>query len=224
MLKTLGIDQSLNGTAIGLLDEGSNLLRSYLIRPQGMTLESWTKMTQWERIDRTVTMIEEIIVTDEPQVVAIEDYARSAHSASLIPLVELGASIKHMLYRHGYRGGRDEVLKAPEEQKLLLVQNQSNMKKFVMGTGAAKKDTAYLLNVMESVGKSFKDDNLADAYMHAWKAKLAVAVVQGRVDISDLPVHQQESLIGEKAAKKKGMSLLKALKLSSAEKLAMVTL
>lgn len=211
MSTVLGIDQSLNATGLVVIEDGK------MVQQIPINFESGGD--NFFKINVVVDNVDAVIGRHSPDIVAIEDYARMAQSSSIIPLVELGGAIKHHLWKLGYREPIDG--KVPE-QKVLLVQNQSSMKKFVFGDGHTTKDTSYLLKVMQRVNLQFTNDNLADAYMHAWMAAIVISVIRNKAKIGDLPEHQQESLIAGGVKRVKGLSLKKAMKLSDEEKLKLV--
>ena len=212
----LGIDQSLNATGLVLLSPDGRIIKSTTL----LFTEKDHLSTQ-QKIHRVTDAVTAWVAEFHPIAVAMEDYARLAHSASLIPLVELGGSIKFVLHNLGYAvdGGRTSIEK---NQPTMLIQNQSNMKKFILGDGHTQKDTMYLLRVFEKTGLKFEDDNQADAYMHALKAQTVRNLLLGKISIEDLKAYQQESLISEKAAKKKGLSKAKAMKADSKTKMDLV--
>ena len=208
--KILGIDQSLNATGLCLLEEGRIVLREThrFGEEDGLT-----------RLDRITSRVGHVLEEHNPLTVVMEDYARQAKSASLVPLVELGGCLKWIILKLGYSMGREAIMAG---QKLLRIQNQSSMKKFMLGHGNITKDSRYLLAVFERIQIAFEDDNQADAYMHAWMTSIVLAVLQGKVSLENLPRHQVEALISAGANRKKGLSLTKAMKLPASEQLKLV--
>lgn len=207
----LGIDQSLNATGLAVLERGRCVASA--------TLRFSAGGNQMEKVGNVCHGIADWLKTYKPCGVAMEDYARQAHSSSLIPLVELGGCIKQFLYTMGYWGG---IERAKKGDPFLLVQNQSNMKKFCLGTASIDKDAQYLAKVAELYGERFADDNQADAFMHAHRASVVRALIMGTVSIEGLPLNQQEALISEKLAKKKGLTKAKAMKLPPQDKMALI--
>ena len=208
--KILGIDQSLNATGLCLLEEG-RIVFSETHRfgeEDGLT-----------RLAKITSRVGQALDEHNPIAVVMEDYARCAKSSSLVPLVELGGCLKWIILQHGYTTGREAILSG---QRVLRIQNQSSMKKFMLGNGGISKDSRYLLAVFERINISFDDDNKADAYMHAWMTSIVLAVLRGTVSLDDMPGYQVEALISAGVNHKKGLTLIKAMKLAAAEKLKLV--
>lgn len=203
----LGIDQSINHTGLCLLVAGKPVVL------ESIDLE---KLDGFARQATIVDRIEAIVDEHRPTIIVMEDYARQAHSSSIIPLVELGGCIKMAAHRRGYGFTREDRLHA---ERVFMVQNQSQMKKFVLGDGSISKDEAYLLKILNKINLQFQDSNQADAYMHAWMSVLVLAVMRGYVTIDSLPSYQQEALISGGAKRRKGLSLSKAMKLPVEEKI-----
>jgi len=209
-VRILGIDQSLTGCAFCLL-ENAEIKVLETIDTEGLL--------GMERVGVIVRGFQRFLdlksVQLYPDIIAMEDYAYGASTNNITKLAELGGIIKHNAFLAGFKESREAILAG---KNAFHMQTQGAMKKFCLGNGAMKKDSRYLLEVFERIKKSFKDDNQADAYMHAWMASIVVAVVQGKVQISDLPTHQQEALISSGAKRQKGLSMLKAIKLPEEEK------
>jgi Holliday junction resolvasome RuvABC endonuclease subunit len=206
----LGIDQSLNGTGLCLLDNG---------RPSFMGTIKLDTHDGQHRLHAIVEEIRSLVGRHDPDIVAMEDTTAQAHSASIKPLIELAGVIKYELFKLGYHCGREQVLHG---RHCLMIQNQSTMKKFCLGSGAVKKDARYLLEVFERLRVNFADDNQADAYMHAWMAVIVRGVLQGKIEITNLTGYQQEALIGPGVRQKKGLSMAKAMKLPPEEMIKLV--
>jgi Holliday junction resolvasome RuvABC endonuclease subunit len=207
---TLGVDQSLNGTAFCLLKGG---------RPELLETLSMEGCEGMSRLVAICDRADSLIVQHQPDIVVLEEPTGHARSSSLLVLVELFGCIKLQAYRRGYQPGRETLISTG---KALMFQNQSSMKKFMLGDGSTQKDARYLLAVFERLKISFKDDNQADAYMHAWMAGVVRGVLRGDVPIDSLTHYQQEALISRGARRTKGLSMTKAMKLPPEEKLKLV--
>lgn len=232
MLRVLGIDQSLNGMGICLLDygaEGPPLVLETVLVPDGRV--------GMERVSMIVDRCLAVADQHAPHIIAVEDSAKGmmGRSSSFTQVVEIAGILKWEMHRRGYRLGYGTSTSAAEAEqvakamysgeKLFVIQTSSFIKKFALGDGSTKKDSRYLLTVKEKLGLSFEDDNRADAYMHAMTAALVSAVLGGGVPIGNLPKYQQECLLerARKRARVAKLSLPKALKMTDAEKFELVT-
>ena len=204
-----GVDQSLTGFGHCVLTDGE-------ITQIG-TVGVGDKVGM-ERLEILQTMFETTIAKCRPDLIVIEDYAFGASTNTITQLAELGGILKWTAHKMAYLFGWDRSVAG---FKSLVTQTQSQMKKFCLGNGSAKKDSRYLLTVMEKINKSFSNDNEADAYMHAWMATIVHAVKTGKTQVGDLPAFQQEVLISQ-VVKSKKISITKALKLSDEEKMKLI--
>jgi Holliday junction resolvasome RuvABC endonuclease subunit len=203
----LGIDQSLTGTGLAVVEDHK------LVESRTIDSSDYKGM---DRLNYVCEQVEQVVRDRQPHIIAIEDYARQVrNSQALIPLVELGGCIKWSLYDLDYETGNHAIRAGV---KVLMVQNQSQMKKFCLGSGNVQKDSSYLLRVFERFSIRFADDNQADAFMHATMASLVYHAIQGKLQIANLPRNQQEVLISSAIKHRKGLSLTKALKLPDEEK------
>lgn len=228
-MKIYALDVSLNGCAHTILDDG-RVVFSERINTEGMV--------GFDRVEKIVSRIEaildhppipDVLATDlnaSPvagavapfhfDVVVMENYAFTARTNNITKLAEVGGCIKRALFQRGYATGRDAILRGVP---VFFTQTQGQMKKFCLANGAMKKDSRYLLEVMERIKISFKNDDEADAYMHAYTASIVVAVIRGKCEISNLTSYQQEALLERGVKNRKGLSMNKAKKLPDAEKL-----
>ena len=206
--KVYALDLSLSATGHCVMQDGEPLLLETIKTPDDADL--------YERIKIIINRVFQVFAEHNPNIVVMEGYAFSASTNNITKLAELDGIIKYeLLVEQGYSKSREVLAKA---DKAFHVQTQSQMKKFCLGDGAAKKDSRYLLEVFNRIHKQFEDDNQADAYMHAWMTTILVGVLRGNIAISDLPEHQQEALISGGARKQKNLSMKKAMKLSEEEK------
>ena len=182
-MRICAIDQSLTGTAYCVLNNA-----------EIETLETIdTKgLSGFHRIHKIVSDVRSALTAHEPDVVVLEDYAYMASTNTLTQLAELAGILKWVAFEAGYVDGAEALRRGT---KAMTTQTVSQMKKFCLGNGAVQKGPRYLLDVFERIHKSFKDDNQADAYMHAWMCSLVIGVLQGRVPIGNLTPYQQEALI-----------------------------
>jgi Holliday junction resolvasome RuvABC endonuclease subunit len=217
-MNILGIDQSLNASGLCVVNSNGGIEYSTTIshNPDDRTIHNLAK------VFALIGAVDDIVKQYKPGIIAMEEYARSIRgSASLVPLVELGGALKYRLWTE-YRYA-ESYLGWSDGHRPLIIQNQSQMKKFCLGEGDTKKDSAYLLKVYKTFGISFADDNKADAFMHAHMAHTCHRVCSNELPANSLPEHQQEVLlgIGLKAAKIKSTQK-KALKLTNTEKVELI--
>jgi len=205
-MRILGIDQSLNGCGLCVLVDAE---------VEFMTTIDTDDLLGMPRIAKIHAEIIKAITPSRPDVIVMEDYAYGANTNNITKLAELGGVIKFGAHIAGFQQTRDALVRG---DNAFHVQTQGSMKKFCLGDGSTKKDTHYLLEVFDRMKKRFEDDNQADAYMHAWMTFITVGVLQGRVQISDLPDHQQLALMSTGIKRTKKLSEKKALSLPESEK------
>lgn len=206
-MKIYAIDQSLNGFAHCLLEDGESKLLE--------TIDT-KNLDGWPRIKKIVDRVIEVIMGWKPDVIAMEDYAFTARTNTMTQIAELCGIIKYEIFQLGFEETREALKRGTDA---FVVQTVSQMKKFNLGNGAMKKDSRYLLEVFQRIKQSFADDNQADAYMHAWLCSIIVGVVQGKVPVGNLTSYQQEALMSCGVKKQKGLSMAKAMKLPDDQKL-----
>jgi len=167
--KVLGADLSLTGTGIVVL-QGDNIIVQELIKSKPPTEKNPT--TEIERIIGIKNRIIEIIEDGSaPDLVVIEGVALMVKNATaLVQLSGLNYMLREYLYSR----------KIP-----FLIAVPTTLKKFITGSGKAKKDMM-MLEVYKRYGVSLTDDNECDAYS---LAKLGMAVLG--ID-TDLFEYQQE--------------------------------
>lgn len=190
-MTVLALDQSTTSTGVCLLVDGRVQL-SESIRPKGALLD---------RIVEIVKRVDVIVKSAEPELVTLEEPTRLAQSAALIPLAELYGALRVTFHYRGYRDAGTRY--GPE---LCRTQNQSTMKKFVLGNGAQKKDSSYLLEVYKKTGLTFTNDDEADAYMHAVTAAAGFDLATSRRDPGQFTLAQLSALARLPDAKVKKLS------------------
>lgn len=164
----VGIDPSLTGTGIVVLDDGS-ITSKKLIKtkpndggPQG----------EIERLLTIKAQIQEVIEQVRPKLVLMEGLAFSArNTTALMQLAGLSYLIREYL----------AVRKIP-----FVIVAPTTLKKFVTGKGNGPKDIV-ILETYKRYGISFLDNNLCDAF---GLAQCGLAVLGDSKE--KLPAHQQE--------------------------------
>lgn len=144
----LGIDPSLNGTGIVLLNSGGQIIYQKAII---LNKTKKTTIKGFSRINLILSIIKEVIKENQNliKLVIIEGYSfGSNRSRSVFDLGELGGIIKYFLY----------------EKEISFVEVPPKfLKKYVTGNGNADK-----LMMIDSVKKRYKEnfdnDNICDAY------------------------------------------------------------
>ena len=79
----------------------------------------------------------------------------------------------------------------------------SSMKKFMLGNGATKKESKYMLHVFKHTGIEFDNDNEADAYMHARMAEATLMCCRHGKPLADFTLDKQWTLCSKGAKAKK---------------------
>jgi crossover junction endodeoxyribonuclease RuvC len=136
----VGIDPSYNGTAVMVLDENANIVEKLLYKSVGESIEE----KLWA-INKALSFIPKIVGLKK---VYLEGPSYSSNGAFQLQMGALHFMIRMMLYK---KKVKYQVI-AP-----------GSLKKFVAGSGSAKKEHM-LLNVYKKWGLDFLDNNLADAY------------------------------------------------------------
>jgi crossover junction endodeoxyribonuclease RuvC len=136
----VGVDPSYNGTAVMVLDENANIAEKLLYKSVGESIEE----RLWA-INKALSFIPKIVGLKK---VYLEGPSYSSNGAFQLQMGALHFMIRMMFYK---KKVKYEVI-AP-----------GSLKKFVAGSGSAKKEHM-LLNVYKKWGLDFLDNNLADAY------------------------------------------------------------
>lgn len=143
MSRVMGIDLSLVETGIVCLEHGI-LIRDHLI-----TSKLSKDELEIERIKKIAREVIKCIECDKPELIVIEGLSYgSKNTTSLCQLAKLNFSVEIYCYQTGYK----YLMVAP-----------GHLKKFITGTGIAKKELM-LLQVYKKYGVEFNNNNLCDAY------------------------------------------------------------
>lgn len=189
----IGIDQSLTGTGLAVIDNSGNLV--------GTRIVNTAKLRGVERLAYISGKVNEFVnESGERCIAAREGYSFGSKGRATFSLGELGGCVDMGLYKE-----------RPENLVSYYMIPPTVVKKYCLGSGAAKKDSAYLLLVYNRTGLEFPDDNQADAYMIALTL---LGFLMGRnIRMKDFfdkltPV-QKEALMSSKMGKK-GSGITKA--------------
>lgn len=144
-MKTLGLDLSLTGTGVCVLDEEDMVLSSVKSKPVGKK-----PIDELHRLQKIVREIEDTVVDNEDiKYVAIEGLALMAkNTTSLMQLAGLNYLVRHML---------------EEYRKEFIIVAPSSLKKFITGKGNAPKDHV-MLELFKRYDVTILDNNEADSF------------------------------------------------------------
>jgi Holliday junction resolvasome RuvABC endonuclease subunit len=136
----IGIDPSLTGTGIVILDETGHVLDKDLISTKA-------KDPIEERLTCILDQITDLIGNSDAKTFCIEGLSYGSKSASMLELAGLHYLIRRSLYFDG-----DLIILPPQ-----------SLKKWVCGKGNVKKEQM-LLQAYKKFGLEFQDNNICDAY------------------------------------------------------------
>jgi len=195
-MTVIGIDPSLTGTAICSWDSGV-IKRSLHITPPSKQCEGF------DRVVHIVNSLSQYINdTKEITCIAKEGYSYSSKGA-VYQIGELGGCINMLIKR---------VL--PDVP--FYVFSPKTVKKFCLGNGNIKKDSAYLLKVYDQFDIRFDTDDDADAFMIAYMAEHVHHILKTN-DITGITDKEKEALLSNKLLKKDKLTINKAMKLDPEE-------
>jgi len=155
----IGIDQSLTGTGMCILNEDGSIRDAALIKPKkalGLGIRRLAYIIS-SIIDFTSRVDGRILSTRE-------EYSFSSKGRAVFNLGELGGCIDLTLYNHNNAQWDSHAhFRLPAStHKMFCLQNGSASK------GKTKKDKlAYLEEIAKKTGEHFGDDNIADSFMLA---------------------------------------------------------
>ena len=159
----LGIDQSLSGTGLCVLDEHGKILHTAVIKPK--------KIFGVHRLRYIADEIRDFIEDKCGEFDEIrgsrEEYSFSSKGAALFNLGELGGvvdlTIFNMFVHESMCGKNIQYYRIPAGVHKKYVVKNGNAKK-----GSTKADVQKYLDLVEKhTGEVFTDDNIADSYMIA---------------------------------------------------------
>ena len=165
-----GLDLSLTGTGIVLVNEKGDIQKQQLIKtnaPKNPCSVATVKRVAEIRSEVLYTLNRECI-----HLIAVEGFSFGSKGRSLFEIAFLGYAVREGLYQQDF----DFIEPTPGQ-----------LKKFVSGKGNAPKNVV-MLEVFKRWGVEFADDNLADAYVLAQMARSLKAPI-GNVKLTQF---QQE--------------------------------
>ena len=136
----LGLDLSLTGTGVAVLDDTGAIVctKTLAFKDRGM-----------ERLHKISETINGFLCKYEPEVVAIEGYSMGSRAGQAFSIGELGGVVKLLLWKSGYN---DPLIIAP-----------TRLKKYITGKGNSPKDTI-MMHVYKNWRYEPENNNVADAY------------------------------------------------------------
>ncbi len=156
-MKTIyvGIDQSLTNTGVSIID-GEKSPSFYSIKSKSFGVERLSFVG-----NEIIRIISEFVskAGSYELIICREGYSYGSKSSSVFNLGELGGVIDVKIYESLNFKFKYYVI-PPNTWKLII-----------LGSGAVKKDTQYLLTAYDKTGVKFEDDNIADSYMLALASK-----------------------------------------------------
>jgi len=144
-IKSLGLDLSLTGTGLVILEDGK-IVEQKLIKSKPV---GDLPINELKRIQKIVSDIGDIIKDQQIDVSVIEGMAFGIRNAtSLVQLSALNYFTRALLL---------------ERNIPFIIVAPTSLKKFITSNGAAKKDEM-LLSTFKRYGVTILDDNICDAY------------------------------------------------------------
>lgn len=147
MMKKLfmGIDLSLNGTGLSVVDESGGLIQTVLIE---LNTKKANCLRGKERTKHIIKTILDLISKHNPAKIGIEGYSFGSKGRSFIDLAELGGTVRYLM----------------TERNIIWVEvPPKTLKKLVTDNGNADKELM-MKTVREKYNLTFTDDNECDAY------------------------------------------------------------
>lgn len=171
--RIMGLDLSLNGTGISVVDEGLSIVFSHRV-----TLNTGTKafpeLYGMERANFIINVMKDIIENHQPNVVVLEGYSYGSKGRAVFDLGELGGIVRYVLSN----------LNIPFYEV-----PPTTLKKYISGKGNADKDMM-MAAALSRYGKSFNSHDECDAFC------LAAMFLE-------MPLEDFRQSIGEKSTAKK---------------------
>jgi len=156
-IKSLGIDLSLTGTGLVILEDGK-IIEQKLIKSKPV---GDLPINELKRIQKIVSDIDSIIKDQKINISVIEGMAYGVRNATaLVQLSALNYMTRALLL---------------EKDIPFIIVAPTSLKKFIASNGAAKKD-AMLMETFKRYGVTILDDNECDAY---GLAQVGLALLEG---------------------------------------------
>lgn len=142
----MGIDLSLNGTGLAILDEDLEIVEKQLIKLNGN--KDTPQLKGMERAIYIMNCIEQLLKKHQPSVVVIEGYSFGSKGRSVFDLGEIGGIVRYELKKLGVK-----YFEVPPP----------TLKKYITGNGRADKIEMQAA-VLNRYGVNLSDDNENDAF------------------------------------------------------------
>jgi Holliday junction resolvasome RuvABC endonuclease subunit len=168
MTVSIGVDQSLTGFALTILDvEDPKKYITWVYKSPYRGVKRLVDISRW--LVKKLELIEDRYVTD----VAMEGTVLASHSA--LVLGELAAVVKIVFWSFFEDWDHQDHLRVP------LQIPPMTLKKYAAGKGNAKKQEM-LMQMYKRYGVEFNDDNAADSYgLARMAAKLRINEVEAQI-------------------------------------------
>lgn len=164
MTVSIGIDQSLTGFALTILDvDTPTNYRTWVYKSSYRGVKRLVDISKW--LETKLNLVNDRYVVD----VAMEGTVLASHSA--LVLGELSAVVKIVFWEFFNDWDHQDHLRVP------LQVPPMTLKKYAAGKGNAKKQEM-LMQIYKRYGVEFNDDNAADSY--------ALARVAAKLHINDV--------------------------------------
>lgn len=192
----LGVDQSLTGCGVALIDfkKGNSKIQAIdTIRSKKLGAERLIEIKK-----SLAAYLEDTLLS----CVSRENYAFAAKGRSTFSMGELGGVINVMMHEKSFIQGKN-----------YYIIHSTSWRKFLLGHGLMHKDTNYLMTMYKKFNIEFKDDNQADAFCLALMAGYIYSIKTKEMNFSDLTNDQQICLLDSDRLKKdKNLTQIKAVK------------
>ena len=180
--RILGIDPGLTRCGIGLIELGSSRTVS-LVAVDTFRSEPSEDLTV--RVGRIGLQIEELILTNKPNVIAIERVFSQQNVSTVMGTAQISGAVLMLAHKHAIP---------------VVMYTPTQVKAAVTGSGRAAKDqvgfmVAKILGLKDIPKPADAADSLAIAICHAWRSRAAS-------ESSNLTSAQKAWLAAERAAKR----------------------
>jgi len=205
----LGVDQSLTGTGVCLVDEDCKVVADGLLRPRKIR-----GVFRLDYICSEIAKVADLVPACADFVSVREDYSFSSKGRAVFDLGELGGCVDLSFYRH-----RNGSWCSQRHYRI----PPSTHKKFCLHNGAAQKGNTvaekslYLDLVEKMTGPRFNDDNTADAWMLARTIWAKDRCLQDSRFAESLDPEEKEALIPKRERDLRHLTLKRIGVLPSAE-------
>lgn len=210
----IGIDQSLTGSGVCVVDAGGQILAKHYIQPKNSR--------GVRRLDEITRRILDIAAQyDGPLFTVREEYSYGSKGRATFSLGELGGTIDLSLLRAACGPALDFATAVAGDDKTAFHAHfkiaPTTHKKLCLGKGNVAKDTAYLLTVARHTGLEFERDDIADAYMLARTLWTMLGVARGTLGSDALSAVARQAFFSDSYRKANAITEAGIRKLSDGD-------